>query len=90
MTIGLGADGTIFTNRFQGWYKVSLKTLGSDLRGGCYNDANPVKVTSVKIYVAPNAPKPKIDRVFSILEEDGWSRETVDVQRWSTYPKPPD
>jgi hypothetical protein len=47
-------------------------------------------VTSVKLYLAPNAPKPKVDRVFSILEKEGWSREKVNVQRWNAYPKAPD
>jgi hypothetical protein len=89
MTVGIGTDGALYANRL-GWVKISTKTLDSDLRGGCYNDANPIPVTSVKLYLAPNAPKPKVDRVFSILEKEGWSREKVNVQRWNAYPKAPD
>jgi hypothetical protein len=89
MTIGVGTDGSVFTDRFHGWYKVSLKTLDSDLRGGCYNDDNPSRVTSVRLFLAPNATKPKVDLVLSVLRSDGWGREKIDIQTWSRYPQAP-
>lgn len=89
MKIGMGADGTVFTNRFHGWYKVSLKTLDSDLRGGCYNDANPSHVTSVRLFLAPNAPKPNVDSVLSVLKKEGWGRDKISVEPWRSYPRPP-
>jgi len=89
MTIGVGADGTIFTDRFHGWYEVSLKTLDSDLRGGCYNDANPGPVTSVRLLVASAAPKPIVDSVLSLLKTHGWSQEKVTCLPWRNYPNSP-
>jgi hypothetical protein len=82
MTIGVGGDGTVYSGRFNGWYKVSSKTLDSDLRYGCYNDANPTPVTSVDLLLARGAPSARVDLVFSILKRDGWSREKVNVQQW--------
>jgi hypothetical protein len=61
--------------------------LESDLHGGCYNDANPHDVTSVKLLIAADAPKPKLDLVFSILQKEGWPREKVQVQSWDRYPQ---
>lgn len=89
MTIGIGQDGTIFSTRFSGWYKISSKTLESDLQGGCYNDANPSPVTSVELLVAPKTPRPLVDHLFSILEKEGWSRERINVQPWTQYPHDP-
>jgi hypothetical protein len=89
MTIGIGGDGTFFSARFNGWYKISPKTLEGDLHGGCYNDANPLQLTSVKLLLAPKAPKPKVDLVISILAKEGWSREKINVQTWSGYPQAP-
>jgi hypothetical protein len=82
MTIGVSRDGSIYSSRFNGWYKTGLKTLDSDLRGGCYNDANPTPVTSVKLLLVPESPKSRVDLVFSILEKDGWSRDKVSVKPW--------
>jgi hypothetical protein len=89
MTIGVGTDGSVFTDRFHGWYKVSLKTLDSDLRGGCYDDANPSRVTSVRLFLAPNAPKPNFDSVLSVLDKEGWSRNRISVEPWRSYPSIP-
>jgi hypothetical protein len=89
MTIGIGADGALSSSRFHGWYKVTARTIESDLRGGCYNDANPSKVTSVKVLIAPGAPKQRVDSVFSILKTKGWGRDKVDVESWRTYPRAP-
>jgi hypothetical protein len=89
MKIGIGNDGIVYTNRFNGWYETSLKTLGSDLHGGCYNDANPSPVTSVTVILAPSAPKARVDSVFSILGKDGWERSKVNIQPWSDYPRRP-
>ena len=89
MTIGIGADGALSSSRFHGWYKVTARTIESDLLGGCYNDANPSKVTSVKVLIAPGAPKQRVDSVFSILKTKGWGRDKVDVESWRTYPRAP-
>lgn len=89
MTIGIGRDGAIFASRLRGWYKTSQKTLESDLRGGCYNDANPTPVTSVKVIIAAGTPKSNTDRVFSILDRNGWPKNKVHVESWKNYPKPP-
>src|SRR5215469_12258322 len=90
MTIGIGKDGTIFTDRFNGWYKTSSKTLESLLHGGCYNDNNPSPVTSVKVILAPDTPKQNADLVFVILKKAGWPREKLDLKPWSQYPHKPD
>jgi hypothetical protein len=57
MTIGVGAEGRFFSHRFSGWYGTSTKSMESDVRVGCYNDANPSPVTSVRLVIAPGAPK---------------------------------
>lgn len=93
MTIGIGADGSLFSNRadrLHGWYSIRLKTLGSDLHGGCYNDASPLPVSSVSLFIALNAPKQKVDLVLSILKNYGWNREKVNILPWNAYPKAPD
>jgi hypothetical protein len=86
LTIAIDNRGTLFSNRFSGWYEVSTRTLESDLKGGCYNDANPIPVTSVKVLLSVNAPMPKIDRVLAILKEKGWSKDKVDIQVWDGKP----
>lgn len=83
MTVAVNADGTLFSDRFHGWYKVSPKALRNDLHNGCYNDANPSRVTSVAFLIAPKAPKAKVDLVYSILASEGWSRKHVHVQSWN-------
>jgi hypothetical protein len=89
MTIGVGLDGTFYSDRFHGWYKITPRTLQSDLRGGCYNDANPHAVTSVKIVVAKNAPESKVDQALSILAKEGWPRDKINIQSWTEYPRQP-
>jgi len=89
MSIGIGGDGALYSDHFHGWYKISAKTLKSDLQGGCYPDPKPRPVSSVRLLIAPNAPKPKIDLVLSILEKEGWAREKIGVEKWSTYPQAP-
>lgn len=89
ITIGIAPKGTFFTDRFHGWYKTSLKTLELDLRAGCYNDDDPRPISSVKVAIAPRAPKTRVELVFSVLAGDGWPRAKVNVQSWSHYPKRP-
>jgi hypothetical protein len=89
MTIGIGPGGALYTDRFHGWYKVSVRTIETDLRGGCYNDANPSPVTSVRVFLEPSAPKAKIDSVMSLLKKNGWSRDKIDVEPWRVYPRAP-
>lgn len=87
--IGIARDGTVFSDRMQGWYKTSQKTLAGVLRGGCYNDANPSKVTSVNLEIAPNAPKEQVDQILSILEKAGWPKGRVRVETWTNDPQMP-
>ena len=89
MTVGVASDGAVYFDRFNGWYKTAPKTLDRVLRAGCYNDANPQPVSSVKLALAPNAPKKRVNLVFSILEKEGWSREKVNVQPWNNDPHKP-
>lgn len=89
MKIGVGADGTVFTDRMHGWYKASLKSLDGGLRGGCYNDSNPSPVTSVSLFLAPDAPKQRVDSVMSVLKKDGWTRDKISIEPWRRYPSPP-
>ena len=42
-------------------------------------------MTSVRVVLAPKAPKPDVDTVFSILEKNGWTREKVTVGPWNSY-----
>ena len=89
ITIAIDNSGTLFSNRFHGWYEVSTKTLESDLKGGCYNDANPTPVTSVKVLLTISSPKPEIDRVLAILRAKGWSKDKVDIEVWDGKPPKP-
>jgi hypothetical protein len=77
MVIRVRPDGTFFTFRFQGWRVTSSKTLESDLKGECYNDANPSKVTSVTVEPSPNAPGSRLKFLYDLLARDGWPRERV-------------
>jgi hypothetical protein len=87
--IGIGVDGVVFTNAMHGWYKTSLKSLDGALQGECYNDSNPSPVTSVSLFLAPAAPKPRVDAVLSVLKTEGWSRDKIRVESWRSYPSPP-
>lgn len=87
--IGIARDGTVFSDRMQGWYRTSQKTLAGVLRGGCYNDSNPSEITSVNLEIAPNAPKERVDQVFSILEKAGWPKGKVKVETWTNDPQAP-
>jgi hypothetical protein len=89
MTIGIGSDGSIFTDRFHGWYRVSTTTLQSDLTGGCYKDANPIPVTSVRLFLSSSAPRSRIDSVMAVLNAKGWSRDKIDIEPWRSYPQAP-
>lgn len=80
MVIGIDAKGHIFTNRFDGWYRVSFSTLERDLRGGCYNDSNPTAVSSVTIQLVKGAPQPRIHAVYDLLARMGWPRQRVTLE----------
>jgi hypothetical protein len=88
MKIGINRDGDLFSARM-GWVRTSQKTIASDLRRGCYNDANPLPVTSVSLEIAPSAPKERVGQVFSILEKAGWPRDKVKVETWKNDPQEP-
>lgn len=77
MRIEIDSKGQIFTNRFKGRYSTSLKLLTSDLRSGCYNDANPSPVTSVILTTREGAPQQRVDTVMKVLAENGWPSDKV-------------
>jgi len=87
--IGIARDGSVFSDRMQGWHRTSQKTLAGVLRGGCYNDSNPSEISYVKLEIAPNAPKERVDQVFSILEKAGWPKGRVKVETWTNDPQAP-
>jgi hypothetical protein len=89
MKIGIARNGAVFSNRMEGWYRTSQKTLEVVLRGGCYNDANPSEITSVNLVIAPNAPKQRVIQVFFILEKTGWPKDKVKLDTWTNDPKTP-
>ena len=84
--VGVSNDGHIFFDRFQGWSRVDANVLGEVLRQGCRTNfsSEPKPVTSVRFVVAPKAPQEKVDAVFSILEEAGWTREKLVVEPWNS------
>jgi hypothetical protein len=89
MRIGITRDGTVFSDQMHGWYKTSQKTLARVVRGGCYNDSNPSEITSVKLEIAPNAPRERIDEVYLILKKEGWPKERLTVETWTDDPREP-
>jgi hypothetical protein len=76
---GIDADGRIFVYTHNGNYRRSLVTIESDLKGGCYNDANPASVSSVTIKTAVGSPKGRLDEVLSLLARNGWARDRVKI-----------
>jgi hypothetical protein len=89
ITIGIAQNGAIFSDRFNGWYKTTPKTLESVLRAGCYNDNDPHPISSVNLALAPGASKARTALVFSILSRQGWPRDKVHIQTWNKYPQRP-
>ena len=87
--VGIARDGALFSNVMHGWYRTSPKSLAGALRGGCYNDSHPSEITSVNLEIAPNAPKERVDQVFSILEKAGWPKGRVKVETWTNDPQAP-
>jgi hypothetical protein len=79
MRIEVVKSGDFFTNRFSGRYKTSPKLLESDLKGGCYNDNNPVPVSSVTLSIAPGAPTERVKLLYEILERSGWPKARIKV-----------
>lgn len=79
MKIEISHSGNYYTNRFNGRYKTSAKLLEHDLRGGCYNDANPSKITSVTVKIDPNAPPMAVQALYRLLEQNGWPKSKLKV-----------
>jgi len=65
------------TYRFNGWRVTSMHTLESDLKGGCYNDANPSKVTSVTIEGSKQAPASRLKLLYELLSRNGWPQSEI-------------
>jgi hypothetical protein len=81
MRIDVTKSGDFFTNRFYGHYKTSPKLLESDLKGGCYNDADPAPVSSVTVKLEAGAPKARLELLYRILERNGWPKVKVKVSQ---------
>lgn len=79
--VEVSRSGAFYTNRFHGHYRTSAKVLERDLKGACYNDANPSKVTSVTVKVDPNAPPGAVAALYRLLEQNGWPKSKVEVAR---------
>ena len=72
-------SGDFITDRFNGRYKTSSKLLESDLKTGCYNDANPVPVSSVTVNITPGASTERVKLLYEILERNGWPKARIKV-----------
>jgi len=85
--VGVSNDGSLFFDRFQGWWRIDAPRLERELQQGCRTNtgSEPKPVTSVRVVLSPKAPKSKVDTVFSILEKNGWTREKVTVGPWNSY-----
>jgi hypothetical protein len=79
MRIEVVKSGDFFTHRFSGRYKTSTKLLESDLKGGCYNDANPVPVSSVTVSIASGAPEFRVELLYGVLKRNGWPKPKIKV-----------
>ena len=81
MRIGVNAHGDVFSNRFHGHYKTSMKLLSLDLKSGCYNDANPAPVSSVTIKLGAGAPVERVALLYRVLEENGWPKSRIVIEK---------
>ncbi len=89
LKVGVNAKGTVFTDRFTGWYKTTLNTMDRVLRGGCYNDASPQPTSAVTLFISKNAPDQIVQSVWKVLNNAGWSRDRVKLQPWTDEPYKP-
>ena len=80
LIIRVRASGTLITHRFDGWRVTSMRTLESDLKGGCYNDANPSMVTSLTIEASKEAPPAKLKLLYEALSRGGWQRNRITIR----------
>ncbi len=80
LVIRLRRDGKVITYRFNGWRVTSMRTLESDLKGGCYNEANPSKVTSVTIEGSREAPPFRLKLLYEVLSRNGWSQDRTTIR----------
>ena len=88
LVIGVAANGDLYDLNVRNMPAVrrSPKMLEGSLHGGCYNDSNPSKVTSVTLELAPDAPTAKVDLVYAILQRSGWSKDKVTSLVWTNAP----
>jgi hypothetical protein len=77
--VEIAKSGEFYTNRFSGHYKTSAKLLERDLHAGCYNDANPSKVTSVTLRIVPGAPPRAVNSLYQLLDRNGWPKSKLKV-----------
>jgi len=79
MRIEAVKSGDFFTHLFNGRYKTSPNLLVRDLKGGCYNDANPAPVSSVTLSIEPGTPIERVKLLYEILERNGWPKSRIKV-----------
>jgi hypothetical protein len=72
--------GQLMTYRFNGWRVTSLQTLESDLKGGCYNDGSPSRVTSVTIEAPKQTPASKLKLLYEVLARNGWPHDRIAIR----------
>jgi hypothetical protein len=80
VSIRITAGGEWMSYRFNGWRIISAETLVRDLQNGCYNDANPSRVTSVHVKPKARAPWHRVDELMGLLAEHGWPKERVQLE----------
>jgi len=90
ITIGVGTDGALYSDRLSHWSKTNLKMVDSVVRTGCFcGDDCPKPITSVRLVIAPKASSEDVDRVLSTLAHEGWPRTKIQIEVWTTYPAQP-
>jgi hypothetical protein len=92
LTIGIAANGDVFTSVFNGWYRRSLNHTEENLQAGCYPDpegggTNPI--SSVKLELAPSAPAAKVDQIYAMLARHDWPKSKLVIKVWKNAPSQP-
>jgi len=80
--IAVLSDGGYLDVTHNGSYKRTLSILAKQLRGGCYNDANPSPVTAVAVRIAPTAPQKRVNALYETLQKNGWPKDKVRKEEW--------
>jgi biopolymer transport protein ExbD len=76
MVIHIDSRGAVFENRMQGMFRVSFKTMESDLKGGCKKIG---PVSSVVVNADHAAPQSSLQRVTDLIHRFGPAGVSVKV-----------